>query len=393
MQRILLILCLVLTIPILNTLSAQCDGGRITSDNGATTTYACVNDGDSDFISFYNNSLAMTDYIYLITDDNNTILAVTEDAFANFEGAGVGDCRVWGLSYTGDLTAEVGDNAASVDLASECFDLTENFLTIARRELLESELMLISGGQDNLVNIDNNNNSMVMVTNLNGLSENYVYVLQRTNGKIIAINETGTFDLADQVAGTYFIFGYHFSGNVLLMSGNNISGNDLSDGCVVKSSNLITIHKSSDSAISGCLAEGAIVTTKDGETVTYACVDNGVNDFTGFDNTSIAGVQYQYIITDENNIILGLPESGFANFEDTGSGDCRVWGLSYQGRLTAELGDELNTTILADDCFDLSDNFILVIRRQTEVTEVSLPDGSTSTTIDCLLYTSPSPRD
>ncbi len=382
MQRILLILCLVFSIPILNTLAAQCDGGRITTDHGATTAYACVNDGDNDFISFYNNSLAMTDYIYVITDDNNTILGLSENAFANFEGADVGDCRVWGLSYTGDLLGEVGENAATVDLASECFDLTENFITIERRELQESNLMLVSGGQNNLVNIDDNNSAMVMVANMNGLSENYIYVLQRSNGKIIAINETGIFDLATQVPGTYFIFGYNYSGNILLMPGNNISNNALSDGCTVKSSDLITIRKSNESSINGCLTEGATVTTKDGETVAYACVDNGVNDYVGFDNTSIAGVQYQYVITDDNNIILGLPESGFANFEGAGTGDCRVWGLSYQGRLTAELGDELTTASLSDDCFDLSQNYITIIRRQTEETEISLSDGSTSTTID-----------
>ncbi len=382
MQRVLLILCLFFTIPIFNTLYAQCDGGQITADHGATTAYVCVNDGDDDFVSFFNNSLAMTDYVYVITDANNLILAVTEDDFANFEGAGVGDCRVWGLSYSGDLIAEVGDNAATVDLATECFDLTENFITIVRRELQESDLMLVSSGQNNLVTIDNNNSAMVMVTNLNGLSENYIYVLQRTNGKIIAINETGTFDLAAQVAGTYFIFGYNYSGNILLMPGNNISGNMLSDGCVIKSSNLITVHKSNNSSISGCLAEGATVLTQSGETIAYACVDNGVNDFVGFDNTSIAGVRYQYIITNEDNIILGLPESGFTDFEDAGAGDCRVWGLSYQGLLTAEPGDELNATMLSDDCFDLSDNFITIIRRQTEETEVSLSDGSTSVTID-----------
>lgn len=324
----------------------------------------------------------MTDYIYVITDDNNTILGLSENAFANFEGADVGDCRVWGLSYTGDLLGEVGENAATVDLASECFDLTENFITIERRALQESNLMLVSGGQNNLVNIDDNNSAMVMVANMNGLSENYIYVLQRSNGKIIAINETGIFDLATQVPGTYFIFGYNYSGNILLMPGNNISNNALSDGCTVKSSDLITIRKSNESSINGCLAEGATVTTKDGETVAYACVDNGVNDYVGFDNTSIAGVQYQYVITDDNNIILGLPESGFANFEGAGTGDCRVWGLSYQGRLTAELGDELTTASLSDDCFDLSQNYITIIRRQTEETEISLSDGSTSTTID-----------
>ena len=382
MQQTLLILCLVFSIPIFNTLYAQCDGGQITADHGATTAYACVNDGEEDRISFFSNSLAMTDYVYVITDANNLILEVTDDAFADFEGAGVGDCRVWGLSYTGDLIAEVGDNAATMDLATECFDLSENFITIIRRELQGSDLMLVSGGQNNLVDIDNNNNAMVMVTNLDGLSENYVYVLQRTSGKIIAINETGIFDLATQVAGTYFIFGYNYSGNILLMSGNNINNNMLADGCVVKSDSKITIDKSIGSSISGCLAEGAMVTTKSGTTIDYACVDDGDNDFIGFSNTSIAGVRYQYIITDENNIILGLPDSGFANFEDAGTGDCRVWGLSYQGRLTAEEGDELDNTVLSDECFDLSDNFITVIRRQTEETEVSLPDGSTSVTID-----------
>ncbi len=382
MQRILLILCLFFTIPTSNLLYAQCDGGQITADHGATVAYACVNDGNDDFISFFNNSLAMTDYAYVITDEDNMILGITEDAFADFEEAGVGDCRVWGLSYTGDLTAEVGDNAATVDLATECFDLTENFITIVRRELQESDLMLVSGGQSNLVEIEDNANAMVMTTNINGISENYVYVLQRNGGKIIAINETGVFDLATQVAGTYFIFGYNYSGNVLLMPGNNINGNMLSDGCAVKSSSLITIRKSVGSSISGCLADGALVTTQNGATIDYACVDDGSDDFVGFVNTSISGVQYQYIITDENNIILGLPENGFANFEDAGTGDCRVWGLSYEGRLTAETGDELNNTALSDECFDLSDNFITIIRRQTEETEVSLPDGETSATID-----------
>jgi|GEM_PF-1537517 len=382
MQRILLILCFVLTIPILNVLYAQCDGGRITTDHGATTAYACVNDNEADFVSFSNNSLAMTDYVYVITDADNTILGITDDAFADFEGAGIGDCRVWGLSYTGELVAEIGDNAATVDLASECFDLTENFITIVRRELQQSDLMLLSSGQNNLVNINDNNNAMVMVTNLNGISENYIYILQRTNGKIIAINETGTFDLATQVPGTYFVFGYNYSGNVLLMPGNNISGNMLSDGCVGKSSNLITIHKSSNSSVTGCLADGATVRTRDGETIAYACVDNGENDFLGFENTSIAGVRYRYLITDENNIIIGLPETGFADFEDAGTGDCRIWGISFQGQLTAETGDELVGTMLADGCFDLSDNFINVIRRETEETEVSLPDGSTNVTIN-----------
>jgi len=376
MQRILLILCLVLTVPIFNSLYAQCNGGSVTTNNGATTDFACVNDNENDFVSFSNNSLAVTNYVYVITDDNNIILGITEDAFVNFEEAGIGNCRGWGLSFTGDLVAEIGDNAATINLANGCFDLSENFIAIIRRELEESNLMLVSGGQNDLVTIDDNNNASLTVTNENGLSENYVYLLQRTDGKILGINETGIFDLATEVAGTYFIFGYNFSGDLTVMPGNNITGNTISEGCEIKSANFITINKSTNSSLTGCLAEGATVLTKEGKTTAYACLNNGMDDFVGFDNTSISGVRYQYLITDENNIILGLPESGFSNFEGTGSGDCRVWGLSFQGRLTANVGDDITTTILSDDCFDLSDNFISIIRRQIEETEVSLIDGS-----------------
>ena len=375
MQRILLILCLVLSIPIFNSLYAQCNGGIITTDDGATTAFACVDDNENDFVSFFNNSLALTDYAYVITDDENIILGITENPFLNFEEAGIGDCRVWGLSFTGDLVANTGDNAVTDELANGCFDLSENFLAIIRREIQESSLTLIPSGQSNAVNIDDNNNATVMSTNVEGLTENYVYILQRTDGKILEINETGSFDLAPEVAGTYFIFGYNFSGNLAVMPGNNLNGNAISEGCEIKSSDFITISKSVGSSLTGCLAEGGTVLTKNGDNTAYVCLDDGSDDFVGFDNTSISGVRYQYLITDENNIILGLPESGFSNFEGTGSGDCRVWGLSFQGRLTANVGDEVTGTILSDDCFDLSDNFISIIRRQTEETEVSLIDG------------------
>ena len=50
----------------------------------------------------------------------------------NFEGAGSGTCLVWGLSYTGNITVSMGDNALSMPLSDDCFDLSDNFVSVIR---------------------------------------------------------------------------------------------------------------------------------------------------------------------------------------------------------------------------------------------------------------------
>ena len=43
-------------------------------------------------------------------------------------------------------------------------------------------------------------------------------------------------------------------------------------------------------------------------------------------------------------------------------GECWVWGLSYEGNLLAQMGDDANTANLATGAFDLSSNFVVVFR-------------------------------
>lgn len=382
MQKQLLLLFCLLTLLFDNPLLAQCPGGMVFTNQGATTAYICLEDGQDDFVNFTNNSLSPSNYVYLITDDNNQILSINTDGFANFEGAPIGDCRVWGLSFDGELLAIPGMDAATATLAGGCFELSENYINIVRRNILESNLMLLSGGQGNIIAIDDNDNAMVMVGNTEVLSDNYVYVLTRADSKIIDINESGIFDFPELQPANYLIYGYHYSGNIQLVPGNYLSGaTPFADGCFRRSNNSIIIQKTSESTLTGCLAEGATVTTQQGATIAYACVGNGTPDFVGFTNTSISGSAYQYLITDENNVILSIPPSGFANFEGTPAGDCRVWGVSYEGNFMAQPGDDAATAQLADGCFDLSDNYIDIIRRQIEFTQVLTADSMTSIAI------------
>jgi len=109
------------------------DGGTVALAEGGTEATTCPGDGQPDVLEFASEGASTeNDFTYVITDDNNVILGLPEGDMADFEEAGEGVCRVWGLAYTGNITAEVGDNAAEVALSDECFDLSDNFITVIR---------------------------------------------------------------------------------------------------------------------------------------------------------------------------------------------------------------------------------------------------------------------
>ncbi|MEZ4686316.1 MAG: hypothetical protein R3B47_09685 [Bacteroidia bacterium] len=74
------------------------DGGMVTSAAGNTTERICVN-GSPDPITFVNTSSSLAQYQYIVTDANDSILAVPPVSTINFDGAGAGICRVYGASY------------------------------------------------------------------------------------------------------------------------------------------------------------------------------------------------------------------------------------------------------------------------------------------------------
>ncbi|MEM8909029.1 MAG: hypothetical protein AAGD05_14380, partial [Bacteroidota bacterium] len=92
-----------------HTTLAQCNGGMVATANGSTLVYACVDDGFSDFEGFITTSIAAANYQFVITDDQNEVLAFLEENFVDFNTAALGTCRVWGLSYTGNILLEVGE--------------------------------------------------------------------------------------------------------------------------------------------------------------------------------------------------------------------------------------------------------------------------------------------
>ena len=64
-------------------------------------------------------------YRLIVTDDNYNVLGLPPGNTVNFEGAGVGTCLAWGVSYTGDVLINLGDNIFSTQFSSDCWDFSE----------------------------------------------------------------------------------------------------------------------------------------------------------------------------------------------------------------------------------------------------------------------------
>ncbi|MFK7755532.1 MAG: lamin tail domain-containing protein [Flavobacteriales bacterium] len=114
----------------------DCDGGVVMSDAG-DNVIVCL-DEDEDVLTFSNSSIAEEDsYAYVITDESNFIISVLAGDSNDFNSAEAGVCRVWGLSYQGNLdasTIEAGDPALGVVTDGVCLELSSNFITVTRQE-------------------------------------------------------------------------------------------------------------------------------------------------------------------------------------------------------------------------------------------------------------------
>lgn len=337
---------------------AQCQGGTVSTTSGATTSYTCPGDGSPDVISFANTSTATTSYTYVITDDQNNILGLPPGNSADFEGAGQGTCRVWGLSYTGTLSAMTGQNAATATLATGCFDLSSNFIEVVRSNPDGGTVAMPSGATTRYTCPGDGNADVVTFTHTTTSNAQYAYVITDDQNNILGVPPGNMQDFEGAGQGVCRVWGLSYTGNLTAMAGQNAATAALSDDCFELSSNFIEIIRSAP--------DGGTVTSGAGNTMEKICV-NGSPDPISFVTNSTSLAQYQFIITDDMGNIIATPPVTTINFDGAGPGICRVYGASYTGTLTAVAGQNISTAT-SSDCFDLSSNY-LEINRESDCQE------------------------
>ncbi|MEL7220314.1 MAG: T9SS type A sorting domain-containing protein, partial [Bacteroidota bacterium] len=311
----------------------------------------CVGDGEGDFIgedeiTLSGNSGSNAQWV--ITDEDGTILGLPPSFTAvDFDGAGVGTCFVYHLSYEDGIEGLAAE--ANIAELAGCFNLSNG---IPVNRIIPSGGTL-EGGPFSFCVSDNIADMLEpgAITLSGNTGTNSQWVVTDGDGTILGLPPMpSVVDFDGAGDGACLIYNVSYVNIEGLEADSNVA--DLS-GCFAIS-NSVTVDR--------IAVNGGSVTTVDGETSVDVTVNDGIDDIIEFVSTNAIGENFIYVITDENNEILGLPTDNFANFEGAGVGICRVWGLSYTGELLYEVGDIVGQVDPSAGCFAVSDIFLTVNR-------------------------------
>jgi len=358
----------------------DCDGGMVSTSMGADTTYICY-DGMQQVVSFDSTNTSMDSYQYVVTDTAGVILGLPPADSVDFTAAGPGECWVWGLSYTGNLTAMVGDTASSTNFSDDCFDLSDNFVVVIRDSVFGG-VVSSSFGTDTVNVCIDNSTSAVSFSSEDAVGMNFGYVVTDTAGKILGLPPGNSVDFSGAGIGECWVWGLSYSGEVTAQLGDTASVVDLASGCFSLSTNFVVVLRDSAEIV------GGTVSTASQQDTVYVCYD-GSAQVIALDSAGTAGPNFQYVVTDPNGVILGLPPADSVDFTAAGPGECWVWGLSYSGNLTAQTGDNATQIALSDGCFELSSNFVVALRDTVSGGVVSSSFGTDTVHVCIDAATSP----
>ncbi|MEM1215519.1 MAG: hypothetical protein AAGJ82_07540, partial [Bacteroidota bacterium] len=341
--------------------------------SGADSITVCVGDGSADELTITSTYAGDDSFIYVVTNAGNFVLETSTSGIIDFENAPAGLCRVWGLAYSGNLTINPGDNlGGGQPLSDECFDLSDGYVAVNRITPQGGTINFV-GGADAFLSCTSSDigNTLQAAVTGNNSALDYVFVLTNSaDESIVALSTTGNINANELPNGTYSVFGLAYQAPLSLNVGDVFDVAAASAACFGLSGNSLSIVRA--------VQDAGTVSVADGMTNIAVCAGDGVDDTFTFTTTYAGDESFLYVITDENNIILDTSADGVINFEGAGAGICRVWGLAYSGTLTAGPGDDAAAVTLSDECFDLSDNFVTVVRTAVAGGSLSFDDGTDS---------------
>ena len=350
------------------------DGGMISTSEGLTNVPICIGDETSDELSFIHEGSSLGSYSFILTDINNSILeVVSEDAVIDFETASIGVCNLWGVSYTGNLIVEPGNNLLSAVISDDCYDLSTNRVQIVRQELIAGFVSLLDGSTTTDICVNDGQADVLIFLEENSSSPNYAFAITDEADNILQILSSFSFDFESAPGGICRVYGIAYAGTLNEnLTGENIQTTALTDVCHQLSDNFITINRT--------LIDGGSINLPFGVTTTFVCPQSGNEDFLGFFTTSNSTESYVYFITNTEQVIVQVVNGNLLDVDDLPAGICYVYGLSYSGNFLANLGDSLANTTLASDCHQLSNNFITITKEEPIGGSIQSTAGETSVT-------------
>ena len=335
------------------------NGGVLAAAGNVTSVNLCNNgSGVSPFSLTLNNAVG-TNQLYIITDQNNNIISTQTSSDFDFSSIATGNYRIYNASYNGTLSGATAGSTISA-VTAECLDLS-NFVSVANNSVTAGTISSPQG--DNFSICVGNGSSDPLDFTVTGGSAGR-WLITDANGVIVDLPNNPPFNLTDNNSGTCVVWYLFNEGGV---TGLNVgaSASDLT-GCFILS-NPITVTKSD--------VDGGVLSTDSNTTSVTVCVGDGTPDFVDVVLNNASGTSNQWIITDANGNILGLPMAPPFEFDGAGLGACNIYNVSYEGTLSgATVGNNIQS--VTANCIGLS-NPVVVNRIMANAGTIST-NGATS---------------
>lgn len=376
---------------------AQCKASKIYTQGGLNEVFTCPQDGNADIITFTNNDNSGAYFAYAITNSNNEILNIVTGNSYDFNPLPEGKYKVWGFSYTGGITSTIGEDVFDTEFSYDCFKISRTAVKVVvdnsyceHAETIECQASTIgtTNGENKIFTCALDNNSDILTfTNNDNSGSHFVYVISNKSYKIVSILSGNSYDFNNSTEGEYIIWGFSYTGNMRGSVGESVFDTKFSDRCWKISRNCIEVmveectdtsnpntdpNTDPDTGPNTDIDLMNNIFISSGETMMEICTGDGFTDVTFFGNNSTYPYgNYAYIITDNQNNITEFVLTDSYDFDGIPVGTCHVWGISYVGSITAQIGDNVvGNDFLASE-FNLSSNHITVVKNLCGSTSLS----------------------
>ena len=319
------------------------DGGDLAMINGATELSICAGDGMPDPIDITLTDVSGSNSAWVITDTTGMILGLPPMPPFDLDGAGIGVCLIWHLSYEDGLTGLTP--GASVSDFMGCYDFS-NPITVTRNEG-ETDGGTITTMDPTTICAGDGSGDPIDVSVAGAMGTNGGWIITDTLGTILGLPAAPPFDLDGAGVGVCQIWYIRYESG---LAGMAMPGHlDNLQGCFDLSNAINVTRYVGDT-------DGGTITTDDPTTI---CVGDGEADPIDVTIANDIGSNSGWVITDPDGLILGLPSAPPFDLEGAGVGECSIYHIRYENGLEGNvLGN--NLADLAG-CYSLS-NAIVVTR-------------------------------
>ena len=239
----------------------NCDGGALSlAPEIPTPAIACTDIPDQPINFLVNGSEPTGNYLLLVTNLVNQIIAVEESPAIDFFGYTNAQVRVWGLAYTGTLvpsTLTPGLPITGIQ-SDDCAVLSNAFVTVDLITCIPPECLggniTVNGATTTQVVCWNGESPVLEFATDSEYAATYVWALTSLNGSILATSEVPSFDLSTYGSGFMRVYGISYTGT--LDAGSFQPGFPIaavsSDDCFSVSSNNVQINSLFCAITEGC---------------------------------------------------------------------------------------------------------------------------------------------